>query len=151
MLQYLNSKLITYIEGNPTKEEALKMLVELIKKNSDALNDENNFYENILAREELGSTGIGQGIAIPHARSEKIKKLIVAIGLLKNGVDFNSLDGEKVKLIILVGSPKGQNREYLSLVSGLMRTFRNEKLRENVICTNNYQELLEAIAELKWK
>lgn len=151
MLQYLNSKLITYIEGNPTKEEALKMLVELIKKNSDALNDENNFYENILAREELGSTGIGQGIAIPHARSEKIKKLIVAIGLLKNGVDFNSLDGEKVKLIILVGSPKGQNREYLSLVSELMRTFRNEKLRENVICTNNYQELLEAIAELKWK
>ncbi|MGY0393816.1 MULTISPECIES: PTS sugar transporter subunit IIA [unclassified Fusobacterium] len=149
MLQYLNSKLITYIEGNPTKEEALKMLVELIKKNSDALNDENNFYENILAREELGSTGIGQGIAIPHARSEKIKKLIVAIGLLKNGVDFNSLDGEKVKLIILVGSPKGQNREYLSLVSELMRTFRNEKLRENVICTNNYQELLEAIAELK--
>lgn len=149
MLQYLNSKLITYIEGNPTKEEALKMLVELIKKNSDALNDENNFYENILAREELGSTGIGQGIAIPHARSEKIKKLIVAIGLLKNGVDFNSLDGEKVKLIILVGSPKGQNREYLSLVSELMRTFRNKKLRENVICTNNYQELLEAIAELK--
>lgn len=151
MLQYLNSKLITYIEGNPTKEEALKMLVELIKKNSDALNDENNFYENILAREELGSTGIGQGIAIPHARSEKIKKLTVAIGLLKNGVDFNSLDGEKVKLIILVGSPKGQNREYLSLVSDLMRTFRNEKLRENIICTNNYQELLEAIAELKWK
>ncbi|WP_291258611.1 PTS sugar transporter subunit IIA [Fusobacterium sp.] len=149
MLQYLNSKLITYIEGNPTKKEALKMLVELIKKNSDALNDENNFYENILAREELGSTGIGQGIAIPHARSEKIKKLTVAIGLLKNGVDFNSLDGEKVKLIILVGSPKGQNREYLSLVSDLMRTFRNEKLRENIICTNNYQELLEAIAELK--
>lgn len=151
MLQYLNSKLITYIKGNPTKEEALKMLVELIKKNSDALNDENNFYENILAREELGSTGIGQGIAIPHARSEKIKKIIVAIGLLKNGIDFNSLDGEKVKLIILVGSPKGQNREYLSLVSELMRTFRYKKLRENVICANNYQELLKAIAELKWR
>lgn len=149
MLQYFNSKLITYIEGTPSKKEALKILVDLIRKNSDALVDEKNFYENILAREELGSTGIGQEIAIPHARSEKIHKLVVAIGLLKHGIDFQSPDGEKVKLIILVGSPKEQNREYLSLVSELMRTFRNKKLRENVICANNYQDLLEAIAELK--
>lgn len=151
MLQYFNSKLITYIEGKHTKEEVLKKLVDLIRKNSDALEDEKNFYENILAREELGSTGIGQGIAIPHARSEKIEKIVVAIGLLENSLDFNSPDGENVKLVILVGAPKGQNREYLSLVSELMRTFRNKKLRESVICATDYQELLEAIAELKWE
>lgn len=149
MLQYFNSKLITYIEGKHTKEEVLKKLVDLIRKNSDALEDEKNFYENILAREELGSTGIGQGIAIPHARSEKIEKIVVAIGLLENSLDFNSPDGENVKLVILVGAPKGQNREYLSLVSELMRNFRNKKLRESVICATDYQELLEAIAELK--
>lgn len=149
MLEYFNSKLITYIEGNPTKNEALKILVDLIRNNSDVLKDEKHFYENILAREELGSTGIGQGIAIPHARSEKIEKLVIAVGLLRNKVDFNSPDGERVKLIVLVGAPKGQNREYLSLVSELMRTLRDKNLRENIICADNYQELLEAISELK--
>lgn len=149
VLEYFNSKLITYIEGNPSKNEALKILVDLIRNNSDVLKDEKHFYENILAREELGSTGIGQGIAIPHARSEKIEKLVIAVGLLRNKVDFNSPDGEKVKLIVLVGAPKGQNREYLSLVSELMRTFREKNLRENIICADNYQELLEAISELK--
>lgn len=149
MLQYFNSKLITYIEGKHTKDEVLKILVDLIRENSDVLKDEKHFYENIIAREELGSTGIGQGIAIPHARSEKIEKIVVAVGLLENRIDFNSPDGEDVKLIILVGAPKGQNKEYLYLVSELMRTFRDKKLRESVTCASDYQELLEAIAELK--
>ena len=92
---------------------------------------------------------IGQGIAIPHARSEKIEEIVVAVGLVENKIDFNSPDGEGVNLILLVGAPKGKNREYLSLVSELMRTFRNKKLREAATCASNYQELLEAIAELK--
>lgn len=149
MLQYFKSRLITYIDGQHTKEEVLKILVDLIGENSNVLEDEKNFYENILAREKLGSTGIGQGIAIPHARSEKIEEIVVAIGLLENTIDFQAPDGEWVKLVILVGSPKGQNREYLSLVSELMRTFRNQKFRESVIGASNYQELLEAIAELR--
>ncbi|WP_410208378.1 PTS sugar transporter subunit IIA [Fusobacterium sp.] len=149
MLQYFKSKMITYIEEKHTKEEALKILVDLIRENSDSLAEDDNFYENILEREKLGSTGIGQGIAIPHTRSEKLKDVVIAVGLLKHNINFNAPDGENVKLIILVGAPKGQNREYLSLVSQLVRTFRDEKLRNNVICANNYQELLEAIAELK--
>lgn len=149
MLNYFKSKLITYIDKPCTKEEVLKTLVELIGENSDSLDDKENFYHNILEREKLGSTGIGLGIAIPHARSEKIKNIVVAIGLLKYGIDFNSPDGENVKLVILVGAPKGQNKEYLSLVSELMRTFRDDNMRNNVICANDYQELLEAIAELK--
>lgn len=149
MLQYFKSKMITYIEDKCTKEEALKILVDLIRENSDSLANDDNFYENILEREKLGSTGIGQGIAIPHTRSENLKDVVIAVGLLKHSINFNAPDGENVKLIILVGAPKGQNREYLSLVSQLVRTFRNEKLRNNVICANNYQELLEAIAELK--
>ena len=81
--------------------------------------------------------------------SEKIDKIVVAIGLLEHRVDFNSPDGEGVKIVILVGAPKGQNKEYLHLVSELVRTFRDKKLREAVTCATNYQELLEAIAELK--
>lgn len=149
MLEYFNSKLITYIDGRHTKAEVLKILVDLIGKNSDILKDEKHFYESIMAREELGSTGIGQGIAIPHTRSEQLDKIVVAVGLLENRINFNAPDGEDAKLIVLVGAPKGKNREYLSLVSDLTRTFRDKKFRESIICASNYQELLGSFAELK--
>lgn len=151
MFNYFKSRLITYIDIPITKEEILKYLVDLIKENTNSLTDSEDFYDSIIEREKLGSTGIGLGIAIPHARSEKIKDTVVAIALLKYPIDFASPDTEKVKLVILVGAPKEENRKYLSLVAELSRTFRDETMRNNVISANNYQELLEAIAELKWK
>lgn len=147
--QHFKSKLITYIEEKHTKDEVLEILANLVKNNYESLSQDDSFYTNIIEREKLGSTGIGQGIAIPHTRSEKIIEPVIAVALLKHSVNFNAPDGENVKLILLVVAPKGQNREYLSLVSELVRTFRNERLKNNVICANNYQELLEAIAELK--
>ena len=130
------------------KIEVIDELVDVLY-NAGRLNDKDEFRKTILNREEQSSTGLEEGIAIPHARSEKIEEIVVTVGLVENKIDFNSPDGEGVNLILLVGAPKGKNREYLSLVSELMRTFRNKKLREAVTCASNYQELLEAIAELK--
>lgn len=150
MISYFNSKLITVIENShDNKTEVIKELVSLIKNNSDALEDETLFYNQIMEREKVGSTGIGMGIAIPHARSEAIKKIVVAIGLLKTPVDFNSLDGEPVKLVVLVGAPKEQSKEYLGLLSTLARIFRNNQYRENILESSNLKELIEAIAELE--
>lgn len=148
MLQYFNSKLITVIEGKHTKKEILEIMVDLIWKNSDALTDREDFLENILQREKIGSTGIGLGIALPHARSENIKKIVVAVALLKESVDFGSLDGENVKLLVMAGAPKNQGGEYLSLVGALMRTFRNKDARTTLLEASDQQELIEAIAEL---
>lgn len=148
MLEYFNSKLITVIEGKHTKDEVLKIMVDLIGKNSDAVIDKEDFLENIFNREKVGSTGIGLGIALPHARCENIKKIVVAAALLKESIDFNSLDGENVKLIIMVGAPKNQGGEYLSLVGTLMRTFRNKDARNTLLEASTQQELIEAIAEL---
>ena len=89
MLKYFNNKLITTIEGKHSKEEVLQILVNLIRENSDILDNETDFYDNILAREKVGSTGIGMGIALPHARCENIKQIVVAVGLLKESIDFN--------------------------------------------------------------
>lgn len=148
MLQYFNSKLITVIEGRHSKNEVLEIMVDLIEKNSDALTDKKAFFDSILSREQVGSTGIGLGIALPHARCENIKKIVTAVALLKESVNFNSLDGENVKLIVMVGAPKSQGGEYLSLVSALMRTFRNKEARNTLLEASNQQELIEAIAEL---
>lgn len=147
MKQFLKSKLITYIEGNHTKEEVLSILVNTMK-NAGFLSKDENFLEKILEREQLGSTGIGQQIAIPHTRCETLKEFVIAIGLLENKISFNSPDGEKVKLVIMIAAPKGMNKEYLSLVAQVTRIFRNEKTRNSVLSARNYQELLESLAEI---
>lgn len=147
MKQFLKSRLITYIEGVHTKEEVLNILVDTIK-NAGFLSKNENFLERILEREKLGSTGIGQQIAIPHARCESLKEFVIAIGLLENKISFNSPDGEKVKLVIMIAGPKGMNKEYLSLVAQVTRIFRNEETRNNVLSAKNYQELLESLAEI---
>lgn len=89
------------------------------------------------------------GIALPHARCENIKQIVVAVGLLKESIDFNSLDGENVKLVVLVGAPKKSTKEYLSLVSDLMRAFRNPKTRTSIFEAGDKQELIGILAELK--
>ena len=90
----------------------------------------------------------GQGIAIPHTRVENIEKPIISVALLKNPVDFSAPDGKNVKLIILIAIPKGDNKKYLSFISNLMRTLRDSKVRNNLLCSRNYDELLEGLAEL---
>ena len=125
MLKYFNNKLITTIEGKHSKEEVLKILVDLIRENTDILDNETDFYDNILAREKVGSTGIGMGIALPHARCEN------------------------VKLVVLVGAPKKSAKEYLALVSDLVRAFRNPKTRTSIFEAVDKQELIGILAELK--
>ncbi|MGX6590735.1 PTS system, nitrogen regulatory IIA component [Cetobacterium ceti] len=149
MIEYFNSKLITLIDNkNSSKDDILKDMVHLIKENTNYLEDEEDFYNQIIEREKVGSTGIGMGIAIPHARSQALDKIVVAIGLLKTPVNFNSLDGEYVKVVVLVGAPKEQSKEYLGLLSTLARIFRNKKSRESIMDSSTLEELIEAIAEL---
>lgn len=142
MQEYFKSKLITYINEDMDKDMVLKILAEMITP-------EPSFYEDIISREALGGTGIGGGIALPHARIEGLEKPKVAIALLQNKIDFSSPDNEKTKLVIMVAAPKGRNREYLSFISKLTRLFRDAKNRDNIMCSKNYDELLEAIAGVK--
>lgn len=147
--EYSNDKLIVFIEGQLTKEELLKKMIHLIMENSDAISEENNFFQNIMEREKIGSTGIGCGIAIPHARFDGAKRIIVAIALLENPINFEALDGEAAKLVILVGGPKELGKEYLSLVSTIVRAFRNKNYRDFVLSSKNSEELKRRLEEFK--
>ena len=75
-------------------------MVSNMVENSDLISDKNIFYKEVLEREKVGTTGIGMGVAIPHARTEVVKDIVVSVALLKRPVDFDSLDGEKVKIVI---------------------------------------------------
>lgn len=149
MLNYFNIKMINIFENNGvSKNEILKSMIENMNQNSEVIIDKDLLYQEVLEREKVGTTGIGAGVAIPHARTNAVKDIIVSVGLLTNPINFDSLDGEKVKIVILVGAPKGESKKYLELLSSLSRIFREKKIRDSLLESSTTECLIEAIAEI---
>lgn len=148
MINYLTNKLLTVVEENLTKEEVINLLAENMVQNTKAVKDKEAFLERVFQREEVGTTGIGMGVVVPHARSGSVDEIVVSVALLKHPIEFNTLDGEKAKLVILVGAPKTKNKEYLNLLSKIARIFRNKDYRKNVFEAATTEELIEVMSEL---
>jgi mannitol/fructose-specific phosphotransferase system IIA component (Ntr-type) len=92
--------------GSESKEAVIRELVESLIGAGGLVSDESeSILKAIMKREELGSTGIGRGIAVPHTKHPSVKKLVGAVGVSERGVEFESLDGEKVHLFFLLISP----------------------------------------------
>lgn len=149
MLKYLDKNLIVKIDKEMTKKEILDYMIDLAFKNSDSLENKEAFSEKIFAREELGTTGIGRRVAVPHARCEEIKEIIFVVALLKNSVkDYLTPDSENPKLIILVGAPKSKNSEYLKLLSNISKWFRQKEFRDNIMLSKDTDELIEELLNI---
>lgn len=96
-------------------------------------------------REEIMSTGIGFGIAIPHAKINSVKDMAFAIGISDKGIDFDSMDGEPVNLIILVIAGEKQHKDYLRLLSNIMAILKKEPVKNKIIQTTSPQEIIEIL------
>lgn len=101
----------------------------------------------ILEREAQGSTGIGDGIAIPHAKSSEISGMIVAFGRSGRGIDFQSLDGKPAHLFFLLLTPENQPSEHLKTLARISRIMRSAELRERLKACGSKQEILSLIVE----
>lgn len=149
MLKYLDKKLIIKIEEKMNKKELLDYMINLAWENTDLMESKEAFAEKIFAREELGTTGIGRGVAVPHARCEEIKDIIFAVALVSNSVeDYLTPDSESPKLIILVGAPKSKNTEYLKLLSNISKWFRQKEIRDNVILSKDTDDLIDELLSI---
>lgn len=104
------------------KEDVLKELVGLI---SEDIPDEKKILKILIERENLGSTGIGQGIAVPHGKTDNVGQLVAALGISKKGVDFNSLDGEPVYIFFLLVAPKTSAGPHLKALARISRILRD--------------------------
>lgn len=127
-----------------TKDEVLDELVSLLEKTGQ-VTDREEFLRVIKEREELGSTGIGYNIAIPHARSKAIKSLVGAFGISKEGIDFNALDKEPVHLFFMLGAPQNASREYLKALAVISRFLRRKKARQDLMKAETVEEIEEII------
>lgn len=149
MLKYLDKKLIVKIDENMSKNEVLNYLIDLVAEKTSLIKDKAVFSEKIFAREELGTTGIGRGVAVPHARCEDLEDIIFAVALMKNPIlDYLTPDSEEAKLVILIGAPKDKNSEYLRLLSDISKSFRKKELRENIILAKDTDELIEELLSI---
>jgi len=110
--------------------------------------DKDDIVKAILKREELGSTGIGRGIAVPHTKHPSVNKLIGTVGVSTNGVEFESLDGEKVQLFFLLVSPPDRPGDHLRALENISRQLRDETfcrfLKQSKTSDDIFQLLNEA-------
>lgn len=115
----------------------------LIDKNIITQSEE--FYAAVLKRENLESTGIGQGVAIPHARTSAVKNIAVVFGRSQKGVDFSSLDGQPSNLIFLIAAPEDKKTEYIMTLARLSKLLRKNDLRKALQTAQTSQEVVQIL------
>lgn len=129
-----------------TETERTNVLRILIDKAelSGVLSDREKFYQAIVHRENVVSTGIGMGIAIPHAKCEECDDFFIVVGIhSKGGIDWDAIDGLNVKLIFLIGGPLRMHREYLSLLSKLTSAIREDSLCQKLIRAKSPEDVVK--------
>ncbi|WP_024613253.1 fructose-specific PTS transporter subunit EIIC [Clostridium sp. Ade.TY] len=127
-----------------SKQEALDKLVHLMDKEGNLLNKE-VYKEAVLKREELSTTGIGEGIAIPHGKSKGVKNAGLSSIVVKNGVDFDSLDGQPAKLFFMIAAPEEANNLHLDVLARLSTILMDEEFRNKLINASSKEEYLKLI------
>ena len=115
-----------------SKMEVLDQLVDVLY-DAGRLNDKELYKEEILKRESLSSTGIGEGIGIPHGKTSAVKKASLALGIFKDGIDFDSLDGAPVNIVFMIAAPEGANNEHLETLSRLSVLLMNPEFKEGLL------------------
>ena len=130
-----------YLEGT-NQEEIIKELIELIFKNDPEINKD-EALEGLFKRENIESTAIGEGVAIPHAKIEKGKDISVAFGLLEKGAEFNSLDGKPVKLVFLILYPKDKINLQLRFLARVARLLRQSGLHDSLFNCKSPKDVID--------
>lgn len=129
------------------KEGVIRELVNsLVNAGEIADDQQDSIVEAILKREELGSTGIGRGIAVPHTKHPSVDKLIGTVGVSEEGIDFRSLDGEKVQLFFMLISPPDRPNDHLRALENISRQLRDEtfcRFLKQSKTAEDIQQLLE--------
>lgn len=131
------------------KKETLKKISAPLKKAREIINFD-LFLKDIFAREELKTTGIGKGVAIPHARTDAVKDFVIVFARSPEGVEFNSLDGKPVKLIFLIGTPKKKNLDrHLKILARLTKLSQEKSFRDSLLNASSSKEVIEKFRKVE--
>jgi len=126
------------------KWEAIRRLAETFRGSQEIL-DFPKFLEDVKEREALQTTGVGDAVALPHARSASVKSLIVAVGVTRFPLEFEALDGQPVRLVFLMGVPNEDAAQYIKLLAYLAKTVCKPELRDRLTEAPNAASLIEVL------
>jgi fructose-specific phosphotransferase system IIA component len=127
-----------------SRDEVFESLVELLEDQGE-VGDATTALEDIRDREEILSTGIGNGVAIPHAKTEAVDSLVAAFGRVPDGVDFKSLDGKPARLIFLLLSPQEEAGLHVRALARISRMLKNAEFREQMNDAEDAEEIVSVI------
>lgn len=142
--EFLNKQGIKLDLQASEKEVVLEELVDVLAKVQE-IGDKKNILKALVERESLGSTGIGQGIAIPHGKSDRVKELVAILGISRKGVNFEALDGEPVYIFFLLVAPKDSAGPHLKALAQISRLLRDSYFCELLKKCKTQDEVYELI------
>ena len=143
--QLLTEETIILNLSAATKQEVLEELASQLDR-AGKLSNKRAFTEAILERESQSTTGIGDGIAIPHAKSAAVKSPAIAFGRSLDGLDYESLDGQPAHLFFMIAASEGANDDHLEALSRLATFLMDEKFRTNILAAQSKEEVLQVIS-----
>jgi len=146
IMDFLDKRAVTTNLKAADKEGAIREMVGLLAAAGD-IKDGEELAKSVMAREALGSTGIGQGIGIPHAKSDNVKELVAAFGISQKGVNFDSLDGEPVYIFFLLVAPEESAGPHLKALARISRMLKDKYFRDMLRKSKDEKEALRIIQE----
>ena len=148
IMGFLDERAVSVDLKSQNKDEVIKELVELLVR-AGVIKDKDvhQLVQILLKRESLGSTGIGQGLAIPHGKSDCAVKLIAAFGVSRAGVKFDSLDGEPVHLFFLLVAPEDSAGPHLKALARISRLLKDKHFRDSLKAARDEKTLVKIIRD----
>lgn len=136
------------LEGKK-KEEVLKEIVDgLTEKKLLSKKEATKAYELLKKREQVGSTGIGNAVAIPHVKYPGLDRIVAAVGIHRAGIDYRSIDGHPVKLVVMIIRPEGDSEEHLKFLQWVSKLSRNADFRSFALNAKDEKEILALFKEM---
>lgn len=148
IMGFLDDRAVTTNVKAQNKDDVIRELAELlVRAGSIKEKDVHKLIQILLKREALGSTGIGQGVAIPHGKSDCVTKLVAAFGVSRSGVNFDSLDGEPVHLFFLLVAPEDSAGPHLKALARISRLLKDKHFRDGLLMAKDEKVLIKTIRE----
>ncbi len=142
----LSKKTIVVELKGSDKKSVMEELTECLASEK-ILSDKDAFLNAVMEREELESTAIGGGIAIPHAKHESVKRIFCAMGMVKDGVEFKALDAKPVTAVFMVASPPDLNREYIQVVARAAKLLKSDVMMQKITAASSPQEIMKVVSD----
>lgn len=141
--ELLSASRVTFDLQSTAKSEVINELIDILAADGK-LSDKEQYKAAVLHREKEFSTGIGMGIAIPHAKDASVKEAALTLGISKNGIDYESLDGTLAHIFFLIAVPADSNDVHLKVLSFISRKLMHQEVRDNLMAARTYEDVLAA-------